>query len=183
MYYNTMTNVLYIHGYASNFKPDSEKMQHLASEFNLSGVDVDYSLGFDSVEACVREAVVNSHVDLLIGTSMGGYTAQRLGPKFGLPWVAINPAVDAKQVMIDKGHSDVADSFDQAKFDGSGLVLLDRDDEVFDSLATYTALPNRIQELAVMYPGGDHRFQHMKQAVQEIKTFWRPFELVYGLSF
>ncbi|MEO1945163.1 MAG: YqiA/YcfP family alpha/beta fold hydrolase, partial [Candidatus Thioglobus sp.] len=38
-------------------------------------------------------------IDLLVGTSMGGYMVAAIGDKLGVPFVAINPAIEPRESL------------------------------------------------------------------------------------
>lgn len=171
MYTDIMTKALYIHGFGSLFQPESEKMQALASEFDLVGVNVDYTEGFYAVGQIVRDAIVEFKPDILIGTSMGGYTAQSLGAKLGMPYVSINPATHPYYTLQGRVPEVVRPEYAyNATFDGAGMVILDMGDEVLDSEFTLDMLPATCH--VKTFEGGNHRFAHMSEAVHDIKKFY-----------
>ncbi|MCF6298596.1 MAG: hypothetical protein L3J01_01810 [Thiomicrorhabdus sp.] len=132
---------------------------------------------------------------LLIGSSMGGFYAQYLGQKYGLPYVMINPALNPipifEQHLGRHKNTVTGESFcidlayiQQLKammFDTveqplnkhiPALLLLDEGDEVIDvpfALALYSPLTPAFQ--VQVYEGGNHAFQHLEEAWCDIKRF------------
>ena len=86
--------IFYIHGWGSTFSPESEKIQTLMELGTVRGPNLDYPAGFRGVMGQCRAMLMDDDYDVIIGTSLGGYTASHLAPTAGLPFVAINPAVD-----------------------------------------------------------------------------------------
>ena len=84
-------NILYIHGFGSKYDPEHEKIKTLESIGTVFGVDVDYTRGFRSCFETIMDVFLTGSVDLVVGTSMGGYMASHVGAESGTPFVAINP--------------------------------------------------------------------------------------------
>ena len=84
-------NILYIHGFASEYDPKSAKVECLRKLGTVTGVTVDYTQGYDSVRAVILDAILSNSIDLVVGTSMGGYMASHVSA--GIPFVALNPSV------------------------------------------------------------------------------------------
>lgn len=92
-------------------------------------------------------------IDLLVGTSMGGFLVSRLSADIGKPYVAINPVMDVAATLSRHlgTHQDhfgrpftltdqVIGSYPGFLPSRHGMVLLDMADEVLDSAATYERL-------------------------------------------
>jgi hypothetical protein len=126
---------------------------------------------------------------LLVGSSLGGFWAQYLAPKFGAAMVLINPSLRPDESLARHvgryrneatGGETVLTADDVAALRHyrvepcdprvPTLVLLDRGDEVLDF---------RIAEGAFhgcgatrVYPGGSHRFDHLAEALPEIRRLY-----------
>lgn len=122
---------------------------------------------------------------MLIGSSLGGFWAQYLAPEFGAAIVLINPSLRPDETLArhvgryrneSTGGTTVLTAEDVAALRPyrvepcnrrvPTLVLLDTGDEVLDY---------RIAEGAFyacgrtfIYPGGNHRFAHLAEALPEI---------------
>jgi predicted esterase YcpF (UPF0227 family) len=172
-------NILYLHGYASEFNPESDKVRALGALGTVTGINLDYTRPFDQVLSSVRLAVQSDQIDLVVGTSMGGFTASHAG----VPFVAINPAIQPRVSLLKylgdfAGYNgqnwhltaDVVAQLPDFNTQGSGLILLDQADELLDSEATRAALCGYYPVL--MFPGGNHRFSHMPESVNSIRFFY-----------
>jgi predicted esterase YcpF (UPF0227 family) len=142
------------------------------------------------------DAVIQDHhdIDLIVGTSMGGWLAQHLGNKYGIPFVAINPAINPQKTLqrrIGEGTNyddtpyslteEVVNAYEPMGHGGCGLILVDMDDEVIDSQETISTFSSSFQVSS--FPGGNHRFTHWEESVQLIKSFYTNSELQYGLDY
>lgn len=183
--------ILYIHGFGSKFDPTHEKIQMLETLGTVVGVNVDYCRGFKNVVDTVVEAAQLENVDLIVGTSMGGYTATHVGSIAGIPFVSINPAI-SPSISLEKwqgGFTDytgrdhyltesVIESYPDITTEGYGLVLLDSADEVISAFDTKSLLDDVFQ--VHMFEGGNHRFAHMESALEMIESFYTQAKSVYG---
>lgn len=180
---------IYLHGFNSKGDLNSLKVKELQKLGETITIDYDSFSKFDSIDAQLSDEIKQiciskkDHFTVLVGTSLGGYWASVIGKKYGIPAVLINPAVqpqqslkkhigiqyknfkDEQQNMLAK---DVPASYSDASNIGMFLILLDQEDDVFDSKITdswFTA--NRV----ITYEGGSHRFEHMKESLPEISKF------------
>jgi len=126
---------------------------------------------------------------MLIGSSLGGFWAQRLAPEFGACMVLINPSMrpdetlarhtgrhrnaatggetvlTAQDVLALKAHR-----VEPCNPKVPTLLLLDADDEVLDYRLAEAAL--RGCGKIIVYPGGSHRFEHLSEALPEIRALY-----------
>jgi hypothetical protein len=174
-------NILYIHGFGSQFDPTHEKIVALATLGKVTGVNVDYCKGFRSVFEKVLDVVLADGIDLIVGTSMGGYMAAHVGAETGVPFVSINPAI-TPNINLQKWLGTFADhngntksltestiaSYPDIATTGYGLVLLDSKDEVIKAGETMRLLEDTFH--VKMFSGGNHRFAHIEQAMPLIAT-------------
>jgi uncharacterized protein len=171
-------NILYLHGFGSEYNPASTKVAELRKLGAVFGIDLDYTLGFQTVLNQVQAHINSAGIDLVVGTSMGGYLASHSG----LPFVAINPAVSPSQSLnkylgeftdyqgVSKMLTIMAvDSYPDVCTTGVGMVLLDQADEVIDAHATLNRLREHYE--VIMYAGGNHRFEHMDLALDAVRDF------------
>lgn len=183
--------ILYVHGFGSHYDPNHEKIKMLESLGEVVGVDVDYCKGFTAVFEKVLDTVLAENVDLIVGTSMGGYMAAHVGAETGIPFVALNPAVEPSESLKKwegnftdfTGHSHYLDEVTVENYpdiikEGCGLVIVETGDEVISAFHT-SELLDEVFEVHVI-KGGSHRFTHMEQAVELIKDFLKRAETSYG---
>lgn len=184
--------ILYIHGFGSQFDPNHEKIKVLETLGTVVGVNVDYCRGFENVCAVVKDAILESNIDLVVGTSMGGYTAACVGTKMGIPFVSLNPAV-TPSVSLQRWVGNFTDyagndhvltesmvaTYPDIPTDGYGLILLQSGDEVIPAGVTQIMLDDFYR--VVLYPGGTHRFENLEKALPDITTFVSQANACYGL--
>jgi len=183
--------IVYLHGFNSFKNESSDKVKALG----LLGETV--SLGYDTFRP--RSEIFDyllsrvnelEPVTAIVGTSLGGYFAAGLAKELGIPSIIINPAVypgeyfrgsievsltnyitgkinklDEKSANSYVGHDldNVANNYNYIP-----LVLLDAGDTLFDSQRTKEHL-DRFE--VIMYDGGSHRFQHIKEASKNIEEY------------
>jgi len=184
--------ILYIHGFASKYDATNDKVVALASLGNVVGIDIDYTQPKAVITSLLIETITQHGVDLIVGTSMGGYYAAEVGHATGLPFVACNPAVDpgnALRKYTGPGHVDysgnkfevphsVVDEYKSIETGGCGLILLDQGDGLFDSNKTAKLLEQSFK--VELFNGGSHRFMHMAEAAPMIAEHYEQAGVVYG---
>lgn len=188
-----MLKIYYCNGFASQFDPCSEKLRILSNLGEINGHDIDYTLPADVVVKQCIDKLMGCDIDIIVGTSMGGWLAAAVGSSAGIPFVAINPAINPSRTLIrhvGKGvdyqgneyqlTASVVNSYGPLARDGCGLILLDEGDDVFDWHETYVAYHETYSIYS--FPGGSHRFEHMKESLQLIEKFFNHSECVYGLD-
>lgn len=186
-----VSSILYVHGFASQYDPESAKVCSLRQLGPVNGVTIDYTLEPEKVEQQLFNACMKYKVELLVGTSLGGYWAARVGSKLGIPFVSINPAITPNTTLMKyvgrgetyfgKGYilqAGVVHAYDEFTQEGCGLILLDMADELLDSAETNNRFKKRFE--VHCFEGGSHRFSHMCEAIPLIKHFHHTSELVYG---
>jgi len=126
---------------------------------------------------------------ILIGSSLGGFYAQFLSRQYLLPLVMINPALQPERTLRPYcgwqtnyythehyyfGEDELAQLADYdiahpCQPPLPTLVLLDQGDEVIDARFAQ----QRYTECAevIVFPGGDHQFRHLDEAVEAIRRF------------
>lgn len=179
-----MLKSYYLHGFASQFDPTSEKLRTLAELGPVQGHNIDYTQSAEEVVENSLDKLMQVNPDLLIGTSMGGWLASILGSETGIPFVAINPVIDPSKSLnkhVGQGidhqgeayelTSTVVRSYYPFARNGSGLVLLDDGDEVIDRQGTIKALEGYYPVHS--FSGGSHRFEHMANALELIREHVR----------
>lgn len=176
-------NIVYLHGFASCWNPESEKIQQLSAWARVSGFDLDYCHGAEQTVDLAKRQLENLKPDLLIGCSMGGWLAAELGHATNLPFVALNPCIEPSITLkkhigngVDyQGSSyclspDNVQSYTAFNKQGRGLILLDSGDEVLN--AEHTKQQLREHYPIIAFSGGSHRFEHIPQAIPEIKSWF-----------
>jgi len=170
--------IMYIHGFGSTFSKASEKIQALDTIGDVVGMSYDYTASADTNVALLCEFAKSNSVDVIVGTSLGGWYSAEVGSILGVPSVLINPCVDPfnkllKYVGTHVDHYDIpyemtveaVTSYHPMKIDGCSLVLLDEGDEVI----SHTDIDHLHHEFYVhRFRGGSHRFDHMMESLEII---------------
>ena len=181
--------ILYLHGFNSAFDRDNGKVGVLELVDEVMEVSYDSYARFEDILGFVAGKVAGVGGLRIVGSSLGGFYAAHLGRVLGLGSVIINPCFDP-YAMLDAyvgktfvnyktGEErtltpDVGRSYQGRSLEGLDcarppLVLLDAADELLDSAEAARALagwPLRI------FPGGSHRFDHMQEAMPELRDYW-----------
>jgi len=178
--------ILFIHGFAS--RGLGNKSRALLEHFGAGEVltpDLPHQ-PWQAIEL-LEQLLAEHPVDLLVGSSLGGYYATWLNRQRSLPAVLVNPAI-VPHVLLDdylgEHRSDSGETFyltrdhlgslrrmyrPALREDEHYLVLLQTGDEVLDyrQAATYYAAKDVIVE-----SGGDHRFENFHDYLPRIAA-WR----------
>ena len=126
----------------------------------------------------------------IVGISMGGYIAANSW-MFGIPFVALNPAINPraslqKYIGTNKDFSGreytllkevVVRYPDFPTGGGYGLVLCNMGDELLSCEDTYDYCKD--YHHVICFPGGDHRFSNLEERLDEIESFYRMAETSY----
>lgn len=139
--------------------------------------------------ATVRREYPQDKRLLLVGSSMGGFWARYLALELGAGMVLINPAMTPATTLLRVVGSNKNEATGEefvlteeqvralARYQAPAcdpkvptLVLLDEADEVLDSRAA-EAFYRRCGRV-IVYPGGSHRFDHLAEALPEIRKLY-----------
>jgi len=183
--------ILYVHGFGSQYDPTHEKIQALETLGTVVGVNVDYCAGFQIAYQTVLDQVIGEDIDLIVGTSMGGYMAAHVGNATGTPFVALNPATTPSETLKKwlgtfvnyTGTSmylsaSAAESYPDIVQEGCGLVVVEYADEVIHAWDTVKLLKNVFHVEG--YQGGSHRFSNMTRVLPLISKHYEMAQLTYG---
>ena len=186
-------NILYVHGFGSQFDETSNKIQSLKDLGTVFGVNIDYTRPKHELSEELCLVAIELGIDLLVGTSMGGYMVAAVGDKLGVPFVAINPAIKPgeslkKYLGTHRTYFGEAytlteatiRTFDAIETTGCGLILLDKGDDVISYQDTKLLLDEHYS--VKVFEGGSHRFEHMSESITLIDDFYFQAGLVYGLD-
>lgn len=144
-------HILYLHGLESS--AGGPKVEYLRMLGNLvTAPEMDYKDPEQYQKIC--DTILNSYmeepIDLIIGSSMGGYFAYHLGKQFDIPMLLLNPALHSRP--YDLVISSVGE-YDPLIFLGVGEY-----DGVIDYTETLNILDNNVGESFFRgnYWKGDH---------------------------
>ncbi|WP_457627120.1 YqiA/YcfP family alpha/beta fold hydrolase [Persephonella sp.] len=190
--------VIYIHGFNSAGYGDkvNKLKEHFGME-NVISINLPYKpeKAISQLEFIIRN-IKNEEPLLLVGTSLGGAYTIYLSYKFDLPGVVINPSIRPSEDLKDQVGKQTNYKTDEVyeftredvewlkkieipleelqKIKDRLYIYLDEDDELLDSKATARYFEGFYVRL---FPGGDHRFQHMDELLEDLK---KKREVRYG---
>lgn len=164
--------VVYIHGYGSSIKDSDPKYDAIkslnpsfADKVNLFSIAPDYDLGYSNLVSDLKEKIKGFNPDLIIGTSMGGYSANILGNELNIPFVSLNPVIDPNELefinLKNKGYLKFIKNNNV-----NNLVFLNSGDEILDSSKTKEYLEG---SNVTVLEGGCHRFMNIEDILDDIE--------------
>jgi len=180
---------IYLHGFNSQGNPSSAKLEVLRELGDVTTLDYNSFASYEEILSDLKEKVSKKLDDLpygeaaLVGTSLGGYWAATLSGIYGVPAIILNPSIQPSKTLtnhvgmtlenfvsgeVNTLHEDVPKSYPDLVKDGILLIMLDEGDEVLDSFETQKYFTDYEP---ILFKGGSHRFEHMKEALPEIKRF------------
>lgn len=185
--------ILYLHGFGSKFDKSSDKIKSLEKIGDVVGIDIDYTLPKDSIISKITNFVNDNKIELIVGTSMGGYMAGHVGTKELVPHVMINPAIDPSVSLlkyIGDGYNYSGKHYNLSENTikqyepldtprEMGLLILDKGDEVIDYKETLDKIG---KSDSIVFDGGSHRFDHMEESLDKILSFVATYSYVSGFS-
>ena len=179
-----MSKILYVHGFASC--GNGNKSSLLKSHFGVESViapDLPPS-PIDAIDL-IEGILETTPVDLMVGSSLGGYYATYLAEKYHMKAILINPSTQPWETLAaytgwQKRFCD-EDVFDfkpvyleqlkllqTAPIKGRYLLLLQSEDEVLD----YTKAQSLYNKHKVIVEyGGNHRFENLDEYISMIEKF------------
>jgi len=188
--------IVYLHGFnsAGTSAKAAWLRQHLP---DITVLSPSYPVHVaDEAPKVVREYIAQARAErpedkklLLVGSSMGGFWARYLAPELGAGMVLINPAMHPERDLLNVVgvNKNFATGEEYVLTEGQvralgryqvphcnpkvpTLVLLDEADELLDYRVAqaYYAECGRV----IVYPGGSHQFDHLPEALPEIRAFY-----------
>lgn len=138
-----MKKVLYLHGLES--QQGGPKVDFLANEFIVHAPKMDY----EDTDLNIKMFFVMQDFkpDLIIGSSMGGYVADILAEKYGVPAILFNPALHNRS--FDPAIEYPIEG-EQAELQDRKIVVLGREDDVIPPYITKVMLENNFNYKIVL---------------------------------
>jgi len=178
--------ILYLHGFASC--GNSTKTQLLKKYFGEKEV-LSPDLPVDPVEAVhfIKKYIIEHDIDLLIGSSLGGFYASYFAELLEMRAVLINPSTQpfislapyvgtndywCKDETFEFSREHLKSLFEFAvgvpKQPANYLLLLQKGDELLD----YTKAQDKYEGATLtVQEGGNHRFENLINYLAQIKGF------------
>ncbi|WP_457643452.1 YqiA/YcfP family alpha/beta fold hydrolase [Persephonella sp.] len=183
--------IIYIHGFNSaGYGDKANKLKEHFGDENVFSINLPYSpeKAVSQLEFLIR-SIKHQEPLLLVGTSLGGAYALYLAYKFDVPAVIINPSVRPSEDLKDQIGKQVNYKTQEEyefkkeyveylkkievpikeleKIRDKLYIYLDEGDELLDSRKTAEYFKGFYVK---MFPDGDHRFQHMDELIEDLKT-------------
>lgn len=178
--------ILYIHGFASC--GDSNKTKLLRENFN-GVLCPDVPVDPDEAIAFLQKLIIANNIDLIIGSSLGGFYASYFAEKFEIKTVLLNPSTQpfltlapyvgentffcsGESFQWTKDHVAKLWSYaiSQNSIKSPVLVLLQKGDEVLDYTKAQEVYKNYE---VIIQEGGNHRFENLDEYLGKIREFMR----------
>lgn len=181
----------YVHGFNSACDWRNPKVQTMKKAgYDIRCINYNTFGTQEEILEEIRSKVIKLNVDVLIGTSLGGWAVTHIG----LPYVAINPVFNpAKSAFervdteyenyvtgeLNKGTLKAAKSFTKdIDMSGNGIFMICLDDEVLDHSHLKEELINN-NRYVVEFAFGGHRCDFNKNdSMHYIKEFVRNFDIM-----
>ncbi len=192
----------YLHGFNSGADESSDKVKTLKTIGEVILISYDSFDTYDNIMKHLCGLIPDYFCEnaAIVGTSLGGFYAAELAKRLGYPCVMINPAWKPFEVLSplcgqtltnfktgevrtlnqETTESYVGKSFDTDRY-FFPLILLDECDELLDSKETFEHF-TRMKCSVLLFEGGSHRFEHMKEALPRIEVYMHQCEYVTDMS-
>jgi len=178
--------ILYLHGFGSC--GDSTKTRLLKSYFGTKNVcSPDLPIPPDEAVAFIDSVISEKGIDLLVGSSLGGFYASFFCERYGIKTVLINPSTEpfvtlepyigtnrywcsGKPFEWRRGDLEKLREYrvEKIKEPSLYLLLLQKGDELLDyrkALKKYEGAHLSLEE------GGNHRFENLGDHLERIESF------------
>jgi len=189
----TKSNIIYLHGFNSAFKPLQEKSIILGEIGQVFGLDYNSLSTRDTIISDIVSYASTVENPVFCGTSLGGYYAIEVGRILDKPSIGINPAIDPYQYLSfcppehtlfnfvtcksGKLEKDAANSYKEYSLvnDSEGykyppLILLDLGDTLINAMDTQRYFDDS-KFTVKMFAGGSHKFDHIVESKQYIVDY------------
>lgn len=184
--------IIYLHGF--NSSGESQKGQYLKQQLGLPVLTPSYPWQPEQAMAFLTQLVETSLTEseqlMLAGSSLGGYYACYLGRQYRLPTMMINPALgpvdtlrpylgwnnnyySGEKYYLEERHLDELRRYQithPCENHTATLLLLDAGDEIINYRYAYDLYRDCAE--VKLFPGGDHQFQHLAEALPLIRNFY-----------
>lgn len=170
--------ILYLHGFGSKVQGSNPKYRALAKLGEVIPHAPTYESGdLDTEVDKVIDLVIKLDIDLVVGTSFGGWMASQVGPQTGTPFVALNPVIDP-EATLNRQNIPFEGVFEPFGLAGCGLVMVNDGDELLDPAKTVEYAQDNYK--VYTFSGGNHQFTNIREVIPLISDFYEEAQLVYG---
>lgn len=143
-------NILYIHGLNGSLSP--EKQAILERYGKVQAPSIDYEDNSDSIK-WLHDKYKNTQLDVIIGSSMGGFAGYHLSKLLLRPALVFNPALASRSVFQNTP--------DTPETNGSAIsIVLGAKDTVVDPKSTLNYLGDSLKQLQDYHISIRHDLEH-----------------------
>ncbi|TBV25667.1 MULTISPECIES: YqiA/YcfP family alpha/beta fold hydrolase [Meridianimaribacter] len=144
-------NILYLHGLNGSLKP--EKRNILEAYGTVIAPSIDYQNNSNAI-SWLYDSYANKSIDVVIGSSMGGFTGFHLSKLMQIPALLFNPALASRSVVQQLPNT--------PSNNGSTIsMVLGAKDTVIDPKGTLSFLGNTLSQKQLykltILPNMEHR--------------------------
>lgn len=180
---------IYLHGFASAFDVENEKVQFLMSQSVVSPFSYNCCDGFYTNLERMVEFINKYKIDVVVGCSLGGFYALELAKRIPNVFaLALNPAYNPHETLVKyvgenvnykTGETetlslDIVESYPQmgVATPKNAVVFVETGDEVIEPELSIEYFEQESSETkVVMCDGGSHRFESLPKR-------WETFERI-----
>jgi hypothetical protein len=171
--------VVYCHGYGSS--PKTDKVARIAAagfETLAYPINIDPDVSIKELvhnimfDLLLDQQLMNAEIELVfVGTSLGGWYANKLGNIFGAKHICVNPAYNPQTALTQFGVSqEILDKYSSIEVNELTSLFIAEDDEVIDLVGGIKSGEFDIENAArVVFTKGGHRYNGVEfDAVTEL---------------
>lgn len=148
--------ILYMHGYGSNAKTAKARLVEGMESFTI-----DYDANsYEDTYKFYENIINNNDVTLIVGHSLGGYWALKIGNKYEIPVILVNPSLFP---TVISGYPPCTD--DDTVNKSHRFAYLEMGDEVIDMVEVSDFLEGTTSIYEVR--GGHHRIQFQQNKLKD----------------
>lgn len=176
---NHMKKVLfYFHGFGSSKESDKvQRLKDMGYEVYAWDIDIDPSVSLPYLMSKLDDWIIDNWnrdtADMVfVGSSLGGWYANKLGYIYNCKTVLINPSLNPKESLKKFNvDSSILERYDEAFLSTLDSVIYAEDDEV---IKPNVEKIEREAQFSIMYSTGGHRFNgpQFERAIREILSWW-----------
>jgi predicted esterase YcpF (UPF0227 family) len=153
--------ILYLHGHGSSAQTPKAS---LLPEMVCHTIDYDIH-SCKEVETFYSKIIEEGDFEMLVGHSLGGYWALRMGNKYNIPTVLVNPAIAP---TIVENYYYPPNTEEDAVNRGHRFLYVEMGDERLDAVEIVNYFEGTTSILEV--PGGHHRIEFQDKLRDFINT-------------
>lgn len=183
-------NCMYIHGFASAFDPENDKIKTLSKNYNVIPFSYNCEEKYLTNLAKMKAFISHNKIKLVVGCSLGGFYALALSNSVRAVCIALNPSYNPRQTLVQQVGTNIhnyktkekinitesvaasypfslpnVDLFNHHK--NKTCVYIEDGDDVINPDLSATFFESRNYHVKVI-KGGNHRFKSLEKQMHDI---------------